>query len=223
MTELHELENRIEYKFGNPGLLKLALTHSSFAPEPENYERLEFLGDSIVGFVTAEYLYKKFPDKPEGELTKIRAASVCEKALSAFSKEIGTGEYLFLSKGEALTGGKDRPSILCDVFESLTAAIYLDGGIDEARKFVLRYISKADIDTVNVTDYKTKLQEVIQQNPDEILSYVLVGESGPAHCKNFIVEAHLNSNCIGTGEGSSKKRAEQDAAHQALVLMGLEK
>lgn len=223
MNDLSELENRIKYKFCNPELLRLALTHSSYAPEPENYERLEFLGDSIVGFVTAEYLYNTFSDKPEGELTKIRAASVCEKSLSAFSKEIGTGNFLFLSKGEYLTGGKDRPSILCDVFESVTAAIYLDGGIEEAKKFVLRFISKAEIDSVSVTDYKTKLQEVIQQNPDEILTYVLVGESGPAHCKNFIVEAHLNSNCIGTGEGSSKKRAEQDAAHQALILMGLEK
>lgn len=223
MADLRELETRIGYKFNNIELLRQALTHSSYAPEPLNYERLEFLGDSIVGFTAAEFLYNKFPDKPEGELTKIRAASVCERSLSSFSKEIGLGEFLLLSKGEAMTGGRERPSILCDVFESVTAAIYIDGGIEKSKDFVLRYISKADFDAVPVTDYKSMLQEVIQQNPDEILTYVVVGESGPAHCKSFIVEAHLNSNCIGTGEGSSKKRAEQDAAHQALVLMGIEK
>ena len=223
MTDLTELENKIGYVFKNKKLLTVALTHSSTASEPDNYERLEFLGDSIVGFVTAEYLYDKFPGKPEGELTKIRAAHVCEKSLSSFSTELDLGKYLILSKGEARTGGRERPSILCDVFESVTAAIYLDGGMEPAKKFVLSYISNADIDAVSVTDYKTMLQEVIQQNPDEMLTYVLVGESGPAHCKSFIVEAHLNSNCIGTGEGTSKKRAEQDAARQALILMGLEK
>ena len=219
-----EFEKRIGYAFNNSELLKLALTHSSFANErnhTNNNERLEFLGDSILGFVTAEYLYGKLPGHPEGELTKIRANTVCEKALAKFADEIALGEELKLGRGEALTGGRERPSILSDAFEAVIAAIYLDGGMTEAKKFVLRFVSNAETDISSVTDYKTMLQEVIQKNPDEHLRYELVAERGPDHYKTFTVEVYLNSNCIGTGEDHSKKKAEQAAAKEALKLMGI--
>lgn len=221
---MKELEKKIGYKFKNTELLELALSHSSYANEKhgrQNNERLEFLGDSVLGFVTAEYLFSTLGDRPEGELTKLRANAVCEKSLAVFANEISLGDYLLLGKGEIMTGGRERPSILSDAFESVIAAIYLDGGIEEAKKFVLRFVSKSTTDTSEATDYKTLLQEVIQKNPDEHLTYRLVAESGPDHNKEFTVEVYLNSNCVGTGKGHSKKKAEQAAAREALELMGI--
>lgn len=221
---MKELEKNIGYEFKDKELLRLALTHSSYANEKGNKrdnERLEFLGDSVLGFITAEYLFKSLSDRPEGELTKLRANAVCEKSLAQFAAEINLGEHVLLGKGEIMTGGRERPSILSDAFESVIAAIYLDGGMDQAEKFVLRFVSKTTTDTVQATDYKTLLQEVIQKNPDEHLTYSLAAQSGPDHDKTFTVEVFLNSNCIGTGSGHSKKKAEQAAAREALILMGI--
>lgn len=221
---MKELEKNIGYSFRNKELLELALSHSSYANEKhgrQDNERLEFLGDSVLGFITAEYLFSTLENRPEGELTKLRANAVCEKSLAVFANEINLGDYILLGKGEMMTGGKERPSILSDAFESVIAAIYLDGGMEEAKKFVLRFVSTSTTDTVKATDYKTMLQEVIQKNPDEHLTYRLVAESGPDHNKEFTVEVYLNSNCIGTGKGHSKKKAEQAAAREALELMGI--
>ena len=221
---MQEFENLIGYSFKDKTLLLKALSHSSFANEKhspkDSNERLEFLGDSVLGFITAEYYYKNFT-LPEGELTRLRAATVCEKALYEFSKEIELSRFLFLGKGEDLTGGRSRASINSDAFEAVIAAIYLDGGIEEAKRFVLRFVEKHAKTQGSFKDYKTKLQEVIQKNPEELLEYVLVGEEGPDHNKTFAVEVHLNSNVIGRGIGKSKKNAEQEAAREALALMGL--
>ena len=216
---------KIGYRFRNPALLENALTHSSYANEGhhgmESNERLEFLGDSVLGFVAAKYLFEK-ENGPEGELTKLRAAVVCEKALCSYSKELGLGNYLLLGKGERLTGGAERPSILADAFEAVIAAMFLDGGLEPVRGFVLRFVEKEANNQRkrHFKDYKTTLQEIVQQNPEEKLEYVLTGESGPDHSKQFVVEVHLNSNVIGTGRGRSKKEAEQQAAREALKLMG---
>ena len=221
---MKELEELLGYRFRDPELLRLALTHSSYGNEQGDHrdnERLEFLGDSVLGFLTAEYLFGAFGTLPEGELTKHRANAVCEKTLAEYARQIRLGDYLRLGKGEQRTGGANRPSILSDAFESVIAAIYLDGGMEEARRFVLRFVSAAEAEGQAVTDYKTLLQEVIQKNPDEHLSYVLAAERGPDHDKTFTVEVYLNSNCIGTGEGHSKKKAEQAAACEALALMGI--
>lgn len=222
---LSDFEAKIGYKFKNISLLETALTHSSYAHEKqikgECNERLEFLGDSILGVITAEYFYHNAKHLPEGEMTKKRAACACEKSLVSFAKEIELGKYICLGRGEENTGGRKRPSILADAFEAVIAAIYLDGGLDEARKFVLDFVKKAATKQINLRDYKTELQEIIQKNPDEHLSYTLVGESGPDHDKRFEVEVNLNSNIIGCGIGKSKKIAEQRAAKQALELMGI--
>lgn len=221
---MKELERKIGYCFKDKELLRLALTHSSYANErdrKEDNERLEFLGDSVLGFITAEYLFSVLKSKAEGDLTKLRANAVCEKSLAGFAREIDLGDYILLGKGEKMTGGSQRPSILSDAFESVIAAIYLDGGMDEAKKFVLRFVSESTTDTAQATDYKTLLQEIIQKNPDEHLTYRLVAESGPDHHKEFTVEVYLNSNCVGTGTGLSKKKAEQAAAREALRLMGI--
>lgn len=220
------LENRIGYKFNNRAYLTEALTHSSFANERHNSakcnERLEFLGDAVISIISADYLYHHFPDMPEGQLSKLRSSLVCTSSLSDFARQIKLGDYLFLGKGETNTGGADRPSILENAFEALTAAIYLDGGMECARKFVLSFLAPAvETHHISFKDYKTMLQEVIQQNPDETISYVLIGESGPDHNKEFEVEVKLNSNVIGKGKGRSKKSAEQEAAKEALKLMGL--
>lgn len=226
MKKLEKLQQSVGYKFKDERLLQRALTHTSYANEcneghNKSNERLEFLGDSVLGIITAEHFYLNFKDLPEGELTKLRAATVCENSLSSFARQLGLGEYLLLGKGEMCTGGSDRPSILADAFEALIAAIYLDGGIEEAKKFVLKYVDKAVEEHRGFKDYKTVLQEVIQKNPDEVIEYVLVKESGPDHNKRFEVEVHLNSNVIGKGVGTSKKKAEQLAAKEALELMGL--
>lgn len=221
---LKALENELGYTFQNPALLDRALTHSSYANEREalgDNERLEFLGDSVLGFITAEYLFSEHRGVPEGELTRLRAYAVCEKSLDVYAREIGLGDYLLLGKGEERTGGRERASVLSDAFEAVIAAIYLDGGMEPAKKFVLRFVHPYVEAKPVFKDYKTMLQEVTQKNPGETLEYVLVSESGPDHDKHFEVEVHLNSNVIGRGSGPSKKKAEQDAAREALALMGL--
>ena len=219
------LESRIGYSFKNRQLLERALTHSSFANEHgqthKDNERLEFLGDSVLGFITAEYLFKNHSNLPEGELTRLRAYAVCEKSLFEFAKQIDLGSYILLSHGEDKTGGRQRASVLSDAFEALIAAIYLDSGMEQAKKFVLGFIADYVEKQPSFKDYKTMLQEVIQRNAGEKLEYVLVSETGPDHDKHFEVEAHLNSNVIGRGVAGSKKKAEQAAAKQALELMGL--
>lgn len=223
--QLDQLENRIGYKFKDINLLKTALTHSSYANEQKNksYERFEFLGDSVLGFICSEFLFNNFKNLPEGDLTKHRASLVCEKSLCNFSREIEVGQYMFLSNGEIRTGGRNRPSILADMFESITAAIFLDSGnVENSKKFVLPFLEEASkkLNKASFKDYKTTLQEIIQQNPEEKLSYAVVSESGPDHNKHFKVEVRLNNNCIGKGGGRSKKEAEQQAARIALELMG---
>ncbi len=227
MSKISEVEKNIGYIFKKKIYIEAALTHSSFSNEQKsrirNYERLEFLGDSILGFITANYIFHAFKGISEGDLTKLRAALVCEPSLCGFSKELGLGEYLRLSYGEEHSGGRERPSILADVFEAITAAIYLDSGkLDEAEKFVLRFIKPAaeKQKTRPTKDYKTTLQEIVQQNPEERLTYAVTDESGPAHDKRFAVEVRLNSNVIGRGGGRSKKEAEQQAAREALTLLG---
>ncbi len=222
---LSEFEKKIQYKYKNRDLLVTALTHSSYANEVKKScrfnERLEFLGDSVLGMVTAEYLFNKYPDYPEGKLTKLRISLVCEDALYQFAKRIDLGSYLRLGHGEIIAEGYKRPSILSDAFEALIASIYLDGGIKEAKKFILRFISDFDGDKKEYSDYKTLLQEIVQKNHTETLEYVVVGESGPDHDKRFTVEVHLDSNVIGVGTEHSKKKAEQSAAREALKLMGI--
>ena len=226
MNDFLTLQERIGYKFKNTELLKRALTHTSYANETGgdhnlSNERLEFLGDSVLGVITAEDFFMNYRNLPEGELTKLRAATVCEKALCEYAKDIDLGSFILLGRGEIVTGGSERPSIVADAFEALIAAIYLDGGMEAAKGFVLKYIEKAAKEHRGFKDYKTMLQEVVQKNPGEIVEYVLVKETGPDHDKRFEVEVHLNSNVIGRGIGTSKKKAEQAAAKEALELMGL--
>ncbi len=225
---LEDFEKKINYTFKDKNLLFVALSHSSFANEKRKLrhsnERLEFLGDSVLSIVVSQYLFEHFTHLPEGELTKIRASLVCEKSLYEFAKEIDLGEHLFLGKGEENTGGRERTSILADAFEAVIAAVFLDGGLEAAKKHILRFIPK-DIDSrksVSFSDHKTILQEIIQKNPEEKVEYKLVGQSGPDHNKAFKVQVCLNSNVIGTGIGKSKKEAEQMAAKEALELMGYE-
>lgn len=223
---MKDLFDKINYHFKNKTYIETALTHSSYANESKKHldynERLEFLGDSVLSIVVADYLFKNYSHLPEGDMTKLRASLVCEQTLFDFANEISLGSYLKLGKGEVITGGRERPSILADAFEALIAAIYLDGGLIEARDFVLRFVKErikaSDFEAVK--DYKTILQEIIQQNKEEKVTYCLVSESGPDHDKHFCVEVHLNSNVIGRGEGKSKKQAEQFAAKEALELMG---
>ena len=223
---MEALERKIGYTFKDKALLLNALTHSSYANEARggvtSNERLEFLGDSVLSIIVSKYLFTQFPQMPEGELTKLRASLVCEKSLCAFSRELELGRFLRLGKGEDKGGGRERDSILADAFEAVLAAIYLDGGMEIAKKhvmnFVLRELKHTDDEVFK--DYKTSLQEIIQRNPEESVTYILTDEFGPDHDKVFTVEVHLNSNTIGTGKGKSKKQAEQMAAKQALHLMG---
>ncbi len=225
---IKEFQEKIGYKFKNEKLIIEALSHSSYANEckkqRKNNERLEFLGDSVLSVIVSDYIFEHFKHLPEGELTKLRASLVCEQALFDFSKKIDLGKYIFLGKGEEITGGRERPSIVSDAFEAVIAAIYLDGGLKVASKYVLSFIPE-DVkphSVVSFVDYKTALQEIIQKNPEEKVEYVLTDESGPDHDKKFTVNVMLNSNVIGTGIGKSKKSAEQNAAKEALSLMGYE-
>lgn len=226
MDKLEEFENIIGYTFKDRDLLFEALSHSSFANESKHRyrsnERLEFLGDSVLSIVVSDYLFENYTDIPEGELTKIRATLVCEKALHDFGGMINLGNYIMLGKGEELAGGRERPSIIADAFEALIAAIYLDGGMDAARRHILRFLPEDVLGAVSKAydDYKTILQEIIQKNPEERIEYRIVSEAGPDHNKSFTVEVCLNSNVIGHGTAHSKKAAEQLAAKEALRLMG---
>lgn len=222
---MERLEERINYHFSNKMYLKTALTHSSYANEErglKSNERLEFLGDSVLSIIVSQYLFELYKNKQEGDLTKLRASLVCEKTLAEFARSIDLGGHLLLGRGEQNSGGRERPSILSDAFEAVIAAIFLDGGMEEAKKFVLSFVIEELKKPVarTISDYKTTLQEIVQQNGEERLEYVLVAETGPDHNKRFTVEVHLNSNVIGKGSGRSKKLAEQQAARQALELMG---
>ena len=229
---LHELEQRIGYTFKDKSIVTEALTHSSYYNEMKAKgekitfnERLEFLGDSVLSIVVSSYLFEKYRNKQEGDLTKIRASVVCEKALSKFAAEIELGEYMYLGHGEIKGNGRNRPSITADAFEALLAAIYLDSGetFDVVSKFVLPFIEKEIVhisETGVFIDYKTALQQIVQQASGERLEYAVTGESGPDHDKYFEVEARLNSNVIGRGKGKTKRAAEQMAAKEALVLFG---
>ena len=219
---IKDLETAIGYRFQNITLLQNALTHSSYANERWHNsllsnERLEFLGDSILGMLVAEYLFRNFPDRPEGELTRMRADMVCEKALAVVANRIGLGKHLLLGHGEEQGGGRNRDSILADAVESIIAACFLDGGVEAAQKFVQRYVLvEVPVTKLHNTDYKTALQELVQQKKNQILTYALVGQSGPDHDKQFEVQVALNGVVVGTGSGRSKKRAEQDAARAAM-------
>ncbi len=226
---MEKLEKIIGYEFKDKELLFRALSHTSYANESRSakgsYERLEFLGDSVLSLIVAEYIFKNYKKYPEGELTKLRASLVCEKALASFAREIGLGEFIMLGKGELHNKGNERPSILSDVFEAVLAAMYLDGGYEVAKNHVLKFVENELENRSNgdaLSDYKTQLQEIIQRNPEEEITYVVTDESGPDHDKSFTVEVRLNSNVIGTGVAHSKKQAEQAAARQALELMGKE-
>ena len=219
---INELEKAIGYQFRNITLLQNALSHSSYANERwhdslKSNERLEFLGDSVLGMVVAEHLYRTFPDRPEGELTRMRADMVCEKTLATVANQLGLGQHLMLGKGEELGGGRNRDSILADAVESVIAACYLDGGMDAAVQFIQKFILvNVPVTKLHNADYKTALQELVQQKKNQVLAYRLVGESGPDHDKQFQVELTLNGEVVGVGIGSSKKRAEQAAAHAAI-------
>ncbi len=222
---IKDLEAAIGYRFSNITLLQNALTHSSYANERwhdglKSNERLEFLGDSILGMVVAEYLYRTFPNRPEGELTRMRADMVCETSLAAVAAKLELGKHLLVGHGEEQSGGRTRASILADAVESVIAASFLDGGMAAAETFIRRFIlCNVPQGKLHNADYKTALQELIQQKKNQVLSYSLVGESGPDHDKHFDVEVSLNDRVIGRGTGSSKKRAEQDAAREAFEKM----
>lgn len=233
---LAELERRMGYSFRDPRYLHRATIHSSFSNETgeRNHhllcnERLEFLGDSVLSVVASDYLYDRFPNCPEGDLTRLRSAIVCEGALASYARKIGLGEFLLLGKGESNNGGADKSAILADAFEATLAAVYLDAGgadgIGRVTEFLLPYL-REEVDTLAQpehgvqADHKSRLQEFVQKN-QETLEYREVSESGPDHDKTFCVEVYLNSNRIGRGVGHSKKRAEQEAAKDALRLFGL--
>ncbi len=219
------LEEKLGYQFENISLLENALTHSSRANESrgqlQSNERLEFLGDSILGMVVADYLYRNHPDLPEGDLTRIRASLVCEESLVEVAQKLNLGEHLRLGKGESAGGGRNRPSIQADAVEAILAAVYLDGGIGSARKIISTYIlSKDGKATGAVRDYKTALQELVQRESGQVLRYILVGDEGPDHNKTFTVTVELNDKAVGTGSGRSKKEAEQMSAKAALEKLG---
>lgn len=217
-----DLQKAIGYEFQNQALLENALSHSSYANERfhnslMSNERLEFLGDSILGMMVADHLYRNFPDRPEGELTRMRADMVCERSLAVIANQLELGKYLMLGHGEEQGGGRERSSILADAVESVIAACYLDGGYEAALGFVKKFVlSDIPVAKFHNVDYKTVLQEKIQQKRNQTLSYHLVGEEGPDHDKRFLTEVRLNGKLLGTGSGSSKKRSEQDAARIAL-------
>lgn len=222
---MDKLERLLGYSFRNRMLLNTALTHSSWANENKKSgaacnERLEFLGDSVLGFIVAEHLYQNEPELPEGQMTRMRAELVCEKSLAGAADALELGSFLKFGRGEEMGGGRKRPSILADAFEAVVAAIYLDGGVEEAKKLVARLIFPQLQDGGQAAfDYKTALQELVQKKSGQTLSYNLTGESGPDHMKTFTVEVRLNGKAKGEGAGKSKKEAEQAAAKVALAKM----
>ena len=222
---IRAFEEKIGYEFKDKTYIQTALTHSSFANEHKEFnynERLEFLGDSVLGLVVSDYLFRARNDLPEGKLTRLRANVVCEESLSAVARKINLGDHLFLGKGEKASGGSNRDSILADATEAVIAAIYLDGGFDQAKDFILSNLRDTiakNIDGNIFRDYKTILQEIIQGNNGKI-SYKLVGESGPDHNKEFEMQVKCGQDTIGIGKGKNKKEAEKEAARDALVKMG---
>lgn len=216
------LQERIGYTFKDPDLITTALSHTSYANEKRikktgSYERLEFLGDAVLEMISSDYFYKSYPDEPEGNLTKMRAAAVCEQALAITASDLNLGDHILFGKGEEMTGGRKRDSILSDVVEALIGAIYLDGGLEEAGVFIHRFVLN-DLDKKKLFyDSKSILQEWVQKDPARELSYRLVSQSGPEHDKQFTVEALLDGKVIGKGKGHSKKLAEQQAAYDALT------
>ncbi len=239
MRSIDELQKRLGYRFSNVSYLRQALTHSSYSNETgaRNHhllcnERLEFLGDSVLSLITSEYLYARFSEYPEGVLTRVRAALVCEDALATYAEQIGLGEFLLLGKGESNSGGSKKPAVIADAFEAVLAAIYLDAGaekpLETVRTVLLPFIEEAvktrgDLGGYHA-DSKSRLQEFIQQDKEQKgqIEYRLVDESGPDHNKTFVVELYLDSNRIGQGSGHSKKLAEQRAASAALSLFGID-
>ena len=219
---INKLEEAIGYRFKDITLLQNALTHSSYANERwhdslKSNERLEFLGDSLLGMVVAAYLYMAFPDRPEGELTRMRADMVCEQALAQIAVQLNLGEHLMLGNGEEQGGGRTRASILADAVESVIAACFLDGGVDASKEFIKRFVlCNVPVTRLHNADYKTALQEQVQQKKNQVLSYALVDQTGPDHDKQFTVEVSLNGTVVGKGVGTSKKRAEQAAACAAM-------
>ena len=226
---LKDLEAALGYRFQNITLLENALTHSSYANERWHNsllsnERLEFLGDSVLGMLVAEFLFHSFPNRPEGELTRMRADMVCETTLANAANGIGIGKHLLLGHGEERFGGRNRNSILADAMESVIAAAFLDGGIAAAKGIVERFVlTEVPVQKMHNADYKPALQELVQQKKNQVLSYVLVDESGPDHDKQFTVEVSLNGTVVGRGTGTSKKRAEQAAACAAMEQLYPEK
>ncbi len=227
MADYTLLEAKIKYTFANKSLLTEALTHSSYAHEGKRSrrcnERMEFLGDAVLSIITAEYLYTTYPDSDEGTLTKIRSSLVNTEALYEYAKYINLSDYLIMGKGASQRHDEDKPTVLENAFEALIAAIYLDGGMEKAKEFVLPFLkSEVVIHKSTFRDYKSRFQIIVQQNPDERFQYKLVDEIGPDHDKRYVVELYVNSNVVGRGTASSKKGAEQEAARQALELMGVE-
>lgn len=220
--ELDNLENEIGYQFKDKSLLKQALTHSSFSNEQKirkwkNYERIEFLGDAVLELVSSDYFYRTYPEETEGNLTKMRAAAVCEQALAITARQLKLGSYMIFGKGEEANGGRERESIIADAVEAVIGAIYLDASLEEAKKFIYRFVLN-DLDHKRLFyDAKSILQEHIQETKAGELVYELIREEGPEHDKLFVVEARLNDVTIGSGEGKSKKTAQQHAAYDALL------
>lgn len=226
--QMLELESKIGYCFCRKYLLNRALTHSSYANQwglsyIEHNERLEFLGDSVLSLVVSEHIFTKYKNKPEGKLTKIRASIVCESSLYELAKIMNLGEYMLMGKGEEITGGRDRVSILADAYEALIAAVYIDGGIENARKFILAELSEnieKIVNGANIKDYKSRLQEYVQKDTGINIRYEIENEEGPDHNKVFYAKVCLNGRDVGRGRGRSKKEAEQEAARAALAFLG---
>lgn len=218
------IEKNIQYVFKDKALLRQALSHSSFINEMkrkgmESYERLEFLGDAVLELVTSQFLFEEYKELPEGKLTRLRASIVCEYTLSSVSEMLHLGEYVLLSKGEELTGGRNRNSILCDLFESVLGAIYLDGGMDAAKKYVHTFLL-TDIEHKSLFyDAKTILQEMVQKDGKGVVTYEVIDEKGPDHNKSFVTEVYIDGERLASGEGTSKKNAEQLAAYRAILKL----
>ncbi len=221
---MHRLEENIGYEFKNKELLKTALTHTSYAYEHnvESNEKLEFLGDSILEFISSIFLFKNYTNLKEGEMTKVRATVVCEKSLYKVAKMHNFSDFLYLGKSEKVSGGEDRPAILADSVEAVIAAIYLDGGLEEAQKFIIKNLSsEIEIASKNVgqKDYKTVLQEKLQEHGEVEIKYTILRETGPDHDKTFEAQVECNHKKLAIGEGKSKKQAEMEAARKALESM----
>lgn len=224
IQKIERMERQLNYTFKNKKLLKKALTHTSYAYENgiESNEKLEFLGDSILEFISSKYIYENYPNLKEGEMTKVRATVVCEKSLYKVAQLNNFGDFLYLGKSERLTGGKNRPAILADSVEAVIAAMYIDGGLEPVSKFIIENLKKEiEMSTkhVGVKDYKTVLQENLQQNGDVQIKYCIISQSGPDHDKTFEAQVECNGKILSTGKGKSKKSAEMEAARKALKTL----